>query len=163
MAKILDKILPPTAARVIKLRQKQDWLQAEYDALSEKYEAIRQKELDGFIRRANKKLAPSAYLAYDKVEYYDGVAAEALQKYDVKAYMSHRAVNHKAAKSIFKAIKSGSDWSGILNTLKAETEKLDEKRAAYAKKMYAQRDDHVKQERATDTEAYYKLSDQLKK
>ena len=163
MAKILDKILPPTAARVIKLRQKQDWLQAEHDALLEKYEEKRQKELDGFIRQANKRLASSAYLACDKVEYYDDVAAEALQKYDVKAYMSHRAVNHKAAKSIFKAIKSNSDWSGVLNTLKAETEKLDAKRAAYANKVYAQRDDRIKQERATDADAYSQLSDQLKK
>lgn len=163
MAKILDKILPPTASRVIKLRQKRDWLQAEYDTLSEKYEEKRQKELDGFIRKANKRLASSAYLACDKLEYYDSVAAEALKKYDVKAYMSHRAVNHKAAKSIFKAIRACSDWSGILDTLKAENAKLDAKRAAYAEKVYSQRDGRVKQESTTDTEAYRQLADQLKK
>ena len=38
MARILDKLIPPTAARAVKLRQSYDWAKAERDAIPAKYE-----------------------------------------------------------------------------------------------------------------------------
>ena len=143
MAKILDKILPPTASRVIKLRQRYDWLQIERDSLADKYAAKGEKAKNRFIIKANKKLSSSAYLICDKVEYANGVMAEKLKKFDVSQYMSHRAVNHKAAKEIFKAIKSGSDWSGALDDLKKGNADLVAKRADYVIKLKKQRNKFI--------------------
>ena len=139
MARILDKLLPATAERAIKLRQSYDWTRTECDALSDKYEEKKQKQLNKFIFKANKKLRSAAYEACNKSEYADGIMEEKLAVYDVKHYLAHRAVNHRAAKNIFKAVKAGQDWSGVLETLGRENEKLISKREAYIAKLQAQK------------------------
>lgn len=143
MAKILDKVLPPTASRAVKLRQRYDWLNTEREFLPDKYEEKKEKAKNKFIYKANKKLSSSAYLVCDKVEYADSVMAEKLQKFDISNYMSHRAANHKAAKAIFKAIKSGSDWSGVLDSLKHENAKINEKRSERLAKLRRERNEYI--------------------
>ena len=136
MARILDKLVPSTAQRMVKLRQKQDWLKTELNELAGVYEAKKQRVLDGIIVKSNKKLVSLAKECYAQ-DYASAMMEDKLQKYDVKTYLSHRAVNHKAAKSIFESIKSGEDWSVVLKTLKAENDALLEKRNAYVKKLEA--------------------------
>ena len=143
MAKILDKLLPPTASRAVKLRQRYDWLKTESEFLPDKFEAKKEKEKNKFIYKANKKLSSAAYLVCDKVEYADSVMAEKLQKFDISNYMSHRAANHKAAKAIFKAIKSGSDWSFALAELKQDNKNICDKRNARVAKLLAERNKFI--------------------
>lgn len=154
MARILDKLIPPTAARAVKLRQSYDWAKAECDAIPAKYEEKKEKQIGKFIYKANKSLGKSAYFACDKSEYADMAMAEKLQKYDVKAYLSHRAANHKAAKAIFKAVKAGEDYSSVLVRLKNENEKILAKRASYAEKLEAKKADFVAKAPAADSSAY---------
>ena len=64
MARILDKILPASASRMIKLRQSYDWLKAERDAISERYEEKKQKEKLLKKRQLNtKKITPCEIFA----------------------------------------------------------------------------------------------------
>ncbi len=161
MAKISDKLLPASAARAIKLRQSYDWVKTEQDALAEKYEEKKQKKINKFIYKANKKLARSAYLACDKEEYIDFLISDKLKSYDVEAYLSHRAVNHGTARAIFKAIKAGADWTPALATLSQKDEALRAKRAAYAQKLSSKKDSFLAKNLRTDTTEYDKLSHEL--
>lgn len=127
MAKTLDNLFSSN----IKLRQKRDWLLAEKEALSENLAAKKQAALDRFVIKANKQLSSAAYKACDKAEYIRAEIDEKLLKYDVKQYLSYRAVNHKTVKAIFKSIKAGEDYSSHLSTMKSENAALIAKREAY--------------------------------
>ena len=133
MAKTLDNLF----SSGIKLRQNYDWLLAEKEALHEKCATEKQAALDKFIIKANKQLSSAAYKACDKTEYMRAEMDEKLKKYDVKQYLNHRAVNHKAVKAIFKAIKAGEDYTPHLSNMKSENAALISKRAAYAKSLEA--------------------------
>ena len=133
MAKTLDNLFSSS----VKLRQNYDWLLAEKEALHEKCATEKQAALDKFIIKANKQLSSAAYKACDKAEYMRAEMDEKLKKYDVKQYLNHRAVNHKAVKAIFKAIKAGEDYSSHISTMKSENAALISKRAAYAKSLEA--------------------------
>ncbi len=161
MAKILDKLLPATAGRAVKLRQSYDWTKTEQESICGKYELKKQKELNKFIYKANKKLSSAAYEACNKNEYADGVMAEKLQKYDVKAYLSSRAVNHKAAKAIFKAIKNGEDWTSAFETLKSDKAKILSKREAYVARLEAQKASFLAKHSVSNSAKYDALSKQL--
>ena len=161
MARILDKILPASASRMIKLRQSYDWLKAERDAISERYEEKKQKELNKFIFKANKSLSRPAYEACDKEEYAKGILEEKLQSYDVKHYLRHRAANHKTAKAIFRDIKRGEDWSARLLTLKDEVDALNAQRAAYLSRLNAERESFLKKNPISDSSNYDALSKKL--
>ena len=139
MARILDNLLPDGAKRAVKLHQQYEMAKIERDAVADKYEAKKNKELNEFVRKANKRLEPAAFDACNKQEYADCEMEEKLQAYDVKQYLSHRAVQHKAVKAIFKAVKAGGDISPILETMKAEKSGLYSKRAEYIKKIEAER------------------------
>ena len=161
MAKILDKLLPATAGRAVKLRQSYDWAKTEQESVPEKYEVKKQKQLNKFIYKSNKKLGSSAYEACDKTEYADGIMAEKLQSYDVKAYLSKRAANHKAAKAIFKAIKAGNDWADAIEKLKIEQARISSKREAYVTRLEAQKAAFVAKNPISDSTKYDALSNQL--
>lgn len=133
MAKTLDNLF----SSGIKLRQNYDWLLAEKEALREKCAAKKQAALDRFIIKANKQLSSAAYKACDKAEYMRAEVDERLQRYDVKQYLNHRAVNHKAVKAIFKAIKAGEDYTPHLAAMKSENDALISKREAYSKSLEA--------------------------
>lgn len=154
MAKILDKLLPPTAKRVIKLRQSYDWAKAERDAVEEKYGRLKEKRLNSFIYKANKRLRASAYMACDKAEYAEGVMEEKLYKYDTKLYLSHRAANHKAARAIFSAIKKGEDWTGALERLKSENASLVARRSSYLNRLEAQKASFLSKNPSSDVSRY---------
>ncbi len=154
MARILDKLLPPTAKRVINLRQSYDWAKTERDAVEDKYKELKAKRLNSFIYKANKKLRSSAYKACDKTEYAEGVMEEKLLRYDTKLYLSHRAANHKAAKAIFRAIRSGEDWSGALNTLKRENASIIARRQAYFNRLEAQKTAFLSKNHSSDSTKY---------
>ena len=163
MAKILDKLAPSSAERIIKLRQSCDWIRIELSELQGIYDAKKQKTLDKFIARANKRLASAAYLACDKAEYADTVMAQKLQEYDVKNYLSHRAAHHKAAKAIFKAIKEKQSYLSALETLSAEENKLSTERAAFVKKLSAERAAFVAKGGEADSSKYDALRQELEK
>ena len=161
MAKILDNLLPATAVRAVKLRQSYDWIKTEHDAVPGKYEEKKEKQLNKFIYKANKQLGLSAFEACDKVEYADGIIEEKLQKYDVKAYLSHRAANHKAAKSIFKAIKQGRDWSENIDTLESEIGKINSCRRAFIEKLEEQKASFVAKNSVSNSAKYDQQSKAL--
>ena len=69
MAKILDKSASAIQQRIIKLRQKHDWLRTEHDDLPSIYQQKKEKTLQKFIQKANKKLLAPAFEACDKAEY----------------------------------------------------------------------------------------------
>ena len=158
MARILDKILSATASRAMKLRQSYDWAHTERNAICGKYEEKKQKKLNKFVYNANKKLSRAAYDACDKVEYANAVLSEKLQKHDVKAYLSHRAVNHKAARSIFAAVKAGSDYTAHIEAMKAANAAILAKRAAYVEKLEARKADFLAKNSISDSAKYESLS-----
>ena len=161
MAKILDKLGLSSAQRAIKLRQSYDWIKTEQDELAKKYEEKKNRELDKFVIKANKKLASAAFAACDKNEYANSMMQEKLQEYDVKAYLSLRAANHKAAKEIFKAKKQGYDWAGVLSAHKAEIDKIAEKRQSFINKLEEKNAGFVVKNGTTDSTEYDKLSKSL--
>ncbi len=153
MARILDKI-SPAAQREIKLHQRYDWIKTEKDSLVGKYEQKKQKELDRFIYKANKELSASAYRACDKGEYAESVMNEALKAYDVEKYLLHREINHKSAKDIFKAVKAGKDFSGVLQKLKVKNELLAAKRQKYSSKLETKKAKFISKNTESDSTQY---------
>ena len=135
MAKILDKMIFSPASKAIKLRQKYDWTKSEIDELARAYDEKKQRKLDNFIIKANKQLSPAMISACNKEDYAYSVVIEKLQKYDARNYLKQRAINHKAAKNIFKAIKSGLDWTEHIQNATVKISKLSQKRAAFVEKL----------------------------
>ncbi len=158
MARILDKLLPNSTERILKLRQSYDWVNAQIEALDEKYEGLKNKEIQGFIRKANKAVAHSAYEACDKKKYAEEAIEKKLQAYDVKNYLKHRAVNHKAAKAIFKAIRAGADYNSALETLAREDAAIFEKRAAFIQKLELEEAKFIENNNSSDKSSYETLS-----
>ena len=161
MAKILDKLLPSAADKALKLYRKYDWLMIEYNSIDELYEEKKNKAIAKSDKNANKKIASATYAACDKKEYAQKLMEAKLQEYDVKKYLSHRAVNHKAAKAIFKALKSGADYSAALETMKAEDAALAETRAKVVAKLEAQKNDFIAKNTSSNSDKYNSLSTQL--
>lgn len=161
MARILDNLLPQTAERTIKLRQRYDWTIAELESLVDKYEEKKNKKLNKFVYRANKKLASAAFKACDKKEYAESITAEKLQNYDVKNYLKQRAVNHGAAKNIFSAIKAGKDWTLELETMKSRLGDLRAKRNALVAKLERSAASFVAKSGGADDTEYKALSARL--
>ncbi len=160
MAKILDKN-HSNHTKLVKLRQSYDWLSEELLGLPEKYESKKQKELNKFIASANKKLEKSAFLACDKEGYAQSELEAKLQKYDVRAYMSQRKINHGAVKAIFKAVKAGEGYGAILEKRSAEMKALNEKRAKYIATLESKKQAFLAKNNVTDTAAYDALKAEL--
>ena len=155
MARILDK----NGSLTTKLHQKRYWLKTELDELSSFYEEKKQRELDKFIVKANKKLASAAYAACDKSKYAESLMDEKLQSYDVKHYLDHRKAAHKAVKAIFKAIGAGEDWKPALEVMKGEEKKLASDRSAYVESL--ERRMASKKNEPSDPKAYESLQARL--
>ena len=162
MAKILDKLLPQSSDKALKLHHKQEWLAIELETLIESYEDKKNKEIAKFDRKANQKIAPATYLACDKAEYAKAVMDDKLQKYDVKQYLNHRAVNHKAVKAIFKAVKHGADYSSAIAEMKEGNKKLAEKRAYYLSNLEKQMVAFAAKGGKTDSNQYDKMAAELR-
>ena len=161
MAKILDKLFPTASDKAIKLHSKYDWLVTERSMLEDLYEEKKNKILAKFDRKANQKIASASYDACDKTQYANDLMMQEIKEYDIKSYLSHRAVNHKAAKGIFKAVKRGEDFTAILETMKASDLALLQKRAAAVASFTEKRDRAVRQNLGSNSENYKKLSQEL--
>ena len=161
MAKILDKPASAIQQRVIKLQQKYDWLRTEHDDLPSIYQEKKEKALQKFIQKANKKLLAPAFEACDKAQYAACQMQERLQAYDSKQHLAHRGVYHKAATNIFKAVKAGEDWSCFLQTMQEEKARLAAQRASYVQKLEQQKQAFLAANTKTDATAYNALKQQL--
>ena len=160
MAKILDK-QSKAERSATRCRLKYDWLRTEYENLPAQYQEKKEKELQKFIQKANKKLLKPAFDACDKARYAACRMEEKLQQYDVKAHLSHREVHHKAATAIFKAISAGQDWTPALGTMEAEKKNLRAKRAAFVEKLEKEKRDFIAAHPVTDSKTYEALKRQL--
>ncbi len=162
MAKILDKILPSVYQRLTRARQSRAWAELEMDALDEELAAKKEARLSKIKVRLNKELSPSALRAANKEEYYSSVVEDKLRAYDIRKYMSHRAVNHGLAKKIFRAVKRGNDYGQLLIEQKAKIDRLNERRRAYIDGLLVQKQESLAKCLTTDTAEYDRLSVELK-
>lgn len=154
MAKILDKLLPSTSKRLASLRQKLDWGKEELHGLEAHYKALRERKIAAFARRTNARLAKLAFAVCDKTEYADAVLAEAMTKYDTRAYMAHRAASTSCAKRIFAAIKAGRGWEEELVAFRTAKAEQAARRAAKLAKETQKREDFLAKQGEVDTTAY---------
>ena len=141
-------------SKLVKLRRALDFHKEELKALDTKYDEIVERKLNAFLKNANRRLSKLAFEACDKNEYARFVLEEKLQRYDVKAYMSHRAVNHGAAKRIFKAIRDGASFDDILTDRAEKMQRIAEKRAAYVRSLEKDRDSFISKTGSSDSKAY---------
>ena len=133
MAKILAK--HSYHSRIIKLRSKLDGYKEELLALDTKYDSKKEKQLNAFARKENKALVKLAFEACNKEEYAQSVLEDKLREYDIKAYMKQRAINHGAAKKIFKLCKAGEPFGYVLVDCEKKMAALKKKRTAYIKHL----------------------------
>ena len=141
MAKILDKLLPSPQKKLAKLRQQANWLTIERDSLQEELNQKVERKLSALEGKLNKKLQKTAFEACDKALCVEGQNLKKLIKYDRKNYLKLRAVNTATAKDIFKAVKKGEAYDGILENQAKKLEKLKVKRDAYLGKLQKSKED----------------------
>ena len=163
MAKILAKKHSSNQKKIIKLRQNLDFYREELISLQEKYDEKLQKKLDAFLIKGNKKIAKLAFEACDKEEYAQTVLEAKLQKYDVKAYMKQRKLNHGTAKKIFKNAKSGEPFGYILAARDKKMRVLDKKRAKYIAKLEKEKAKFLKKHGLTFIVPYNRKRAKLEK
>ena len=143
------------------LQQKYNWIRTIHDGVPAVYQRKKEKALGKFTAKANRKLYKPAFLACDKEKYAACQMDTALQAYDVKAYLSHRAAQHKAAKAIFKAVKKGEDWSGALEAMQNRNAVLLGKRQKRVAALQKKKDTFLAKHTCTDATAYDVLKPQL--
>lgn len=153
MAKISDNSYQ---SKLISLRKKLDFNNEVLSTLDTKYDEVIEKKLNAYLKGANNNIAGVAFLACDKEEYARAIFNEKLQKYDIKAYMSHRAANHGAAKRIFKAVKAGESIDLILEKRKEKMEKISAKRLRKVASLDSKRLDFIAKSHPTDEAPYKK-------
>ena len=164
MAKILaKKVNSYNQKQLIKVRHSLDFYREEIDSLEEKYQKTIERKLNIFLIKGNKKLSKFAFKACDKEEYAQQVLAEKLQKYDVKAYMKHRAANHGAAKKIFKLSKNGEPFGHVLIDRDKEVSKLNNKRAKYVAFLEGSKAKFIAKHKFTDAIPYRMEREKLEK
>ena len=163
MAKILDKFLPSDAKRTANLYHKYDWLKVELDTVEDAYNEKKQITLSKFSNKANSKIVGAAYDACDKAEYFNALTEKKKQEYDVKKYLTHRAINHKAAKAIFKAIRANQDYTAAIELMKKENEAFYEKRELFIKKLDEKREKLLAGAKTPDSAKYDALAKDLTK
>lgn len=160
--------------KLVKLRRYLDAYNEELFALDSKYDEKIENKLKTFIRKGNKKLENLAFQACNKEEYAQSILDEKLQKYDIKMYMKQRAINHGAAKKIFKLVKSGKAFGFVLVAREKKMASLNKKRDSYIKSLEKSKKRFLKkqfttyvvpfrvQREALESE-YFALEQQLKK
>ncbi|MBQ6883524.1 MAG: hypothetical protein IJO25_04205, partial [Clostridia bacterium] len=139
MAKILDKLIPSPQKKLVKLRQKRNWLIIERDTCKEELEAKVNKKLSALEEKFNKKLQKPAFEACDKALYIQSQNLDKLIKYDRKNYLKLRAVNTAAIKKIFKLTKKGESFDSVLENQKGKLDKLNAKRDSFLQKLEAKK------------------------
>ena len=161
MAKILAKHSSHT--NLMKLRRYLDAYNEELIALETKYDEKIERKLNAFLKKSNKSLKELAFQACDKEEYAQSVLEEKLQKYDVKAYMKQRAINHGAAKKIFKLVKEGKRFDGILAERDEKANALAKKRVAYVNSLENEKARFLSKQFETREAPFNERKEQLEK
>lgn len=163
MAKISDKLLTAGEQRAIRYRLEYDWLETERTTFGADYREKREKKLQKFVKKANKKLLGPAFEACDKEQYAACQMEEALQAYDVKNRLSYREIHHRAATSIFRAVKEGTDWQPALDRMQTDLEKVTQKRAEKVETLEQEKQAFLKKYTGTDDATYQKTKEALTK
>ena len=154
MAGILANKQSADHSKMIKLRRDLDFNREMIATLESKYEQMSEKELSSYVKKVNKALAQAAFDACDKEQYAQAELEEKLQKYDVKAYMKQREINHGAAKKIFKEVKAGNSFDHVLKERSEKMSALNDKRAAYVSSLEKQKADFIAKNSASKGDAY---------
>ena len=164
MAKILAKqINSYNQKQLIKVRHILDFYREELDGLEEKYQEKIDKKLNSFLTKGNKKLSKLAFQACDKEEYAQCVLEDKLQKYDVKAYKKHRAINHGAVKKIFKLSKNGQPFGYVLIDRDKKVSNLNKKRAKYVASLEKNKAKFIAKHKFTYVVPYKMKTEKLEK
>lgn len=141
MAKIFDKIFRRNKeVTVTKTRQKLMWYKGDLDRLDDEEKARKEKFVTRLQVKSNDKIKNAAFAACDKERYIDDINTAKLQKFDIKLYMSYRAVNHATYKRLFalKAGKAKEKFNSeelIWNAHFAALGEVKKKRADYVAKL----------------------------
>lgn len=149
--------------QLMNLRRNLEFVNVELGGLDAKYDKKAEAKANAFVRSANKKLAKPAFDACDKEEYINALLADKMQRYDKRAYMSHRAVNQSTARSLFKATAKGEDTLEILAKHLEKMNSLRAKRSAFEKKLSAEREKFMLKNSTADDTAYVTLNATLEK
>ncbi len=166
MAKILDNLLslvrPNAQSRLVAARREYDGVKTELSFLGERYASRLEKKKNAFLVKANKRLQKSAFLACDKAEYIAATQAEEISRFDKKLYLRRRAVNHKAAKAIFAALRENASWQEALALARTETAALDAEREGYLALLETKREEFLAKNALTDDSDYRRLEAELR-
>ena len=149
--------------QLMNLRRNLEFVNVELSGLDAKYDKKAEAKANAFVRSANKKLAKPAFDACDKEEYINALLADKMQRYDKRAYMSHRAVNQSTARSLFKATAKGEDTLEILAKHLEKMNSLRAKRSAFEEKLSAEREKFMLKNSTADDTAYVTLNATLEK
>ena len=149
MAKILANKGSLNHSKLIKLRQKLDFYKEELATIDTKYDDVIAKRLDKFLIKCNNKIEKVAFEACDKEAYAQDVLDSKLQKYDIKAYMEQRAINHGAAKQILKLSAKGQPFGFVLVKRAKQMDALNKKRAKYVRSLEKEKDSFIKKHQTT--------------
>ena len=150
------------ASHLSNLRKKLHWVETEKQTLAEVYEEEKQRKLSAIKNKYDSMLAKPAFKACDKAEYSDKVMADKLQKFDIKHYMQHRAVNHALSKAIFKAMANGECFQSALDKHTADLKKVKAKRVAYVNKLQEEKQAFIAKNNQSDSAEYDALLAKLK-
>ena len=154
MARILDNTPFSPTKRLMKVRLNRQWLQEERNALPHQLTVKKQQKLDAYGQKLDKQLEKPAFLACDKAAYADAAIAEKLQKFDCKQYMACRKINHGCAKTIFRAIRRGEDWSSAVEKQQQRINALRADREVFSAKLQRQKEAFLKKHPTSDATAY---------
>lgn len=149
--------------QLMNLRRNLEFVNVELSGLDAKYSKKAEAKANAFVRTANKKLAKPAFDACDKEEYINALLADKMQRYDKRAYMSHRAVNQSTARALFKATAKGEDTLEILAKHLEKMNSLRAKRSAFEEKLSAEREKFMLKNSTADDTAYVTLNATLEK
>lgn len=149
--------------QLMNLRRNLEFVNVELGGLDAKYDKKAEAKANAFVRSANKKLAKPAFDACDKEEYINALLADKMQRYDKRAYMSHRAVNQSTARSLFKATAKGEDTLEILAKHLEKMNSLRAKRSAFEEKLSAEKEKFLLKNSTADDTAYVTLNATLEK
>lgn len=149
--------------QLMNLRRNLEFVNVELGGLDAKYDKKAEAKANAFVRSANKKLAKPAFDACDKEEYINALLADKMQRYDKRAYMSHRAVNQSTARALFKATAKGEDTLEILAKHLEKMNSLRAKRSAFEEKLSAEKEKFLLKNSTADDTAYVTLNATLEK
>jgi len=155
MAKILDKKRLQGTGRIVNIRQAYDWAKTEYETLAEKYGEKKEKLLNRFIAKSNKKLLGVAYKACDKIKYIEEITEQKIKKFDAKNYLQYRKAHHTASRAIFQAIREGkTDWTDAIVKMREERATLLSKREQFVARVNADKQAYIAKNTVTDATEY---------